>query len=113
MADHLMVITTVGNESDARKVAKNLVGRRLVACVNVSAPVRSFYQWKGSLEDETEHMLFMKTRAELFQDLEQALGEIHPYDVPELIAVPIEKGSAAYLGWVDENVQQASDAEKE
>jgi periplasmic divalent cation tolerance protein len=104
MADHLLVITTVGNEEDARKVAKSLVEHRLVACVNVSAPVRSYYHWKGNLEDETEHMLFMKTRAERFQDLEKALGEIHPYDVPELIAVPIEKGSSAYLGWVDENV---------
>jgi periplasmic divalent cation tolerance protein len=101
-----MVITTVGNEEDARKVAKSLVERRLVACVNVSAQVRSFYRWKGSLEDETEHMLFMKTRDERFQDLENALKEIHPYDVPELIAVPIEKGSAAYLGWVDENVKE-------
>lgn len=105
MADHLMVITTVGNESDALRVAKSLVERRLVACVNVSAQVRSFYSWKGSLEDEAEHMLFMKTRDERFQELEKALGEIHPYDVPELIAVPIEKGSAAYLGWVDENVK--------
>ena len=108
MPEHLLVITTVGNEDDARKVAKSLVERRLVACVNVSEPVRSFYHWKGNLEDDSEHMLFMKTRADLFPDLEIAIGEIHPYDVPELIAVPIERGSTAYLGWIDENVAKPS-----
>lgn len=109
MADYLLVITTVGSEDDAQKVARSLVERRLVACVNVSGPVRSFYHWKGNLEDDSEHLLFMKTRTDRFPDLEIAIGEIHPYDVPELIGVPIEKGSAAYLGWVDENVLQGSD----
>jgi len=106
MAEHLMAITTVGNEDDARKVAKSLVERRIVACVNVSGPVRSFYHWEGGLQDDSEYLLFMKTRVDRLPDLETAINEIHPYDVPELIAIPIERGSAAYLGWLNEQVQR-------
>jgi periplasmic divalent cation tolerance protein len=109
MAEHLLAFTTLGNEEDAAKLARRLVERRIVACVNVSGPVRSFYHWKGNLEDDREFLLLMKTRRERFSDLEAALRELHPYDVPELIAVPIEFGSAAYLGWVDENVGLSGD----
>jgi periplasmic divalent cation tolerance protein len=104
MAEHILAFTTLGSEEDAAKLARELVERRIVACVNVSGPVRSFYRWKGNLEDDREYLLLMKTRTERFSDLEAALRELHPYDVPELIAVPIELGSAGYLGWVDENV---------
>jgi periplasmic divalent cation tolerance protein len=104
MAEHILAFTTLGSEEDAAKLARGLVERRIVACVNVSGPVRSFYHWKGRLEDDQEFLLTMKTRKDRFSDLEGALRELHTYDVPELIAVPIELGSAAYLGWVDENV---------
>ena len=76
----------------------------MAACVNVSGPVRSFYSWKGKLEDDREYLLLMKTRSDRFSQLEAAFEELHPYDVPELVAIPIEKGSAAYLGWIDDNV---------
>jgi periplasmic divalent cation tolerance protein len=105
MAEYLMAMTTVGNENDARKIAQSMVERRIVACVNVSGPVRSFYHWEGNLQDDSEYLLFMKTRVDLFPALETAINEIHPYDVPELIAVPIERGSAAYLGWMSEQIQ--------
>jgi periplasmic divalent cation tolerance protein len=104
MAEHLLALTTLGNEEEASKLARALVERRVVACVNVSGPVRSFYSWKGKLEDDREYLLFMKTRSDRFAELEAVLDELHPYDVPELIAVPIERGSAAYLGWIDDNV---------
>jgi periplasmic divalent cation tolerance protein len=104
MAEHILAFTTLGSEEDAAKLARELVERRIVACVNLSGPVRSFYRWKGNLEDDREYLLLMKTRTERFSDLEDVLQELHPYDVPELIAVPITLGSAAYLGWVDENV---------
>lgn len=104
MADHLLALTTLGSEEDASKLARALVERRVAACVNVSGPVRSFYPWKGNLEDDREYLLLMKTRTDRFPELEAALGELHPYEVPELVAVPIERGSAAYLGWIDENV---------
>jgi periplasmic divalent cation tolerance protein len=104
MVAHLLVITTLGDEEDAARVAKALVERRLAACVNIVGPIRSIYRWQGKIEDDSERLLLIKTRADRFTDLERAIGEIHPYDVPELIAVPIERGAAAYLGWIDENV---------
>lgn len=104
MGEHLLVLTTVGNDDDAAKVAKGLVERRVAACVNILGPVRSLFYWKGKLEDDRERILLVKTRKDRFTDLEAALGELHPYEVPELIAIPIEEGSAAYLNWVDENV---------
>jgi periplasmic divalent cation tolerance protein len=105
MDDHLLVLTTLGNDEDAARVAQALVERRVAACVNIVGPVRSFYRWKGKIEDDSERLLLIKTRADRFTDLEAAIGEVHPYDVPELVAVPIERGAAAYLGWVDENVR--------
>ncbi len=102
MVEHLLVLTTLGNDEDAARVAKALVERRVAACVNIVGPVRSFYRWKEKLEDDSERLLLIKTRADRFKDLEIAIGEIHPYDVPELIALPVERGAAAYLGWVDE-----------
>lgn len=104
MVAHLLVLTTLGNEQDAKRVAKALVERRLAACVNIVGPIRSIYRWQGNIEDDSERLLLIKTRADRFNDLERAIGEIHPYDVPELVAVPIERGAAAYLGWIDENV---------
>jgi periplasmic divalent cation tolerance protein len=67
-------------------------------------PVRSVFLWKGKVEDESERLLLMKTRADRYAELETAIQELHPYDVPEVIAIPIERGSQAYLSWVDENV---------
>lgn len=104
MAEHLLAVTTVGNDDDAEKVARALVESRVAACVNIIGPARSFYHWKGNLEDERELVLLMKTRADRFSDLEAVLQEVHPYDVPELIALPIDRASAAYLSWIDENV---------
>lgn len=105
MSDHIMAMTTVGDEPTAVRLAHALLERRLVACVNVVARVRSFYHWKGTIEEDDEHLLLMKTREECFDALRTAFDELHPYDVPELIALPIQHGSAAYLGWVDENVR--------
>lgn len=103
MAKHILAVTTTGDEESAAALARALIERRLVACVNIVPGVRSLYRWKGAIEDDKEWVLLMKTRAERFDDLASALDELHGYDVPELIALPIEKGSAAYLAWVDEN----------
>lgn len=105
MAEHILVMTTVGNEEHAADLARALVERRVAACVNIVSSVRSLYRWKGKIEDESELLLLMKTRADRYTALEKALQELHPYEVPELIAVPIESGSTAYLSWVDENVE--------
>ena len=85
-------------------MGRSLVEKRLVACVNMVGPVRSVFLWKGKVEDESERLLLMKTRADRYAELETAIQELHPYDVPEVIAIPIERGSQAYLSWVDDNV---------
>lgn len=102
MAEHIMAVTTVGDEDSAGTLARALVERRVVACVNIVPRVRSVYRWQGGIHDDTECVLLMKTRGDRYQDLAAALAELHSYDVPELIVLPIENGSAAYLGWVDE-----------
>ena len=108
MQQYVVVLTTVGSDEEAVKLARAVVERRVVACVNIVGPVRSVYYWKGQLEDERERLLLMKTRSDRFDDLHSVLKELHPYDVPEIIALPVERGSAAYLGWVDENVKRQS-----
>ncbi len=104
MSQHLLVLTTIGSEEDAARLGRSLVEKRLVACVNMVGPVRSVFLWKGKVEDESERLLLMKTRADRYAELETAIQELHPYDVPEVIAIPIERGSQAYLSWVDDNV---------
>lgn len=104
MSQYLLVLTTIGSEEDAARLGRSLVEKRLVACVNVVGPVRSVFLWKGKVEDESERLLLMKTRADRYAELETAIQELHPYDVPEVIAIPIERGSQAYLSWVDESV---------
>jgi len=104
MSQYLLVLTTIGSEEEAARLGRGLVERRLVACVNDVGPVRSFFTWQGKLEEDSERLLLMKTRSDRYADLEAALQELHPYDVPEVIAIPIERGSKDYLSWIDDNV---------
>lgn len=86
----------------APEIARALVERRLAACVNVVPGVRSFYRWQGKLEEDQESTLLVKTRADRVEELTRAVRELHPYEVPEVIALPIEAGAGnpAYLAWV-------------
>jgi periplasmic divalent cation tolerance protein len=104
MASYLLVLTTIGSEDDAARLGKTLVEKQLVACVNILGPVRSVFTWKGKLEDDSERLLLMKTRSDRYPELEATLRELHPYEVPEVIAVPIEQASGAYLSWIDESL---------
>ena len=104
VSEHLLVLTTVGNEEDALFLARALVERRLAACVNVLPSVRSLYRFRGVLEDENEHLLVIKTRADRYDALAAAVEELHPYEVPELVAMPIVRGAERYLAWVNDSV---------
>ena len=101
MIEHIVALSTLGSEEEAVRLAKTLVERRLVACVNVLPGVRSFYRWEGRLADDREVFLIMKTRSERWEALSAAIAELHPYDVPELISLPLHGGAASYLSWVD------------
>ena len=104
MTPYIKVSTTVGNQDDARKVARELVKRRLAACVKIEGPVTSTYWWEDKIEETCEWQCTAKTRKNLYEKLEKAILEIHPYQVPEILAVPLVAGSNAYFKWIDDEL---------
>ena len=105
MRKTLLVLTTLPEEKKAREIAEKLVEERLAACVTVSPAAQSFYRWKGRVTRDHEHILFIKTMASVYGRLEARLKELHPYTVPEIIALPIERGLEKYLSWLSEETQ--------
>jgi periplasmic divalent cation tolerance protein len=105
MTDKRIVLSTAGSEQEAHKIAHLLVKRRLAACVNILPQVQSIYRWKGEIESAQEWLLLIKTRADKFPAVRDAIGELHSYDVPECIVVEIGDGSLPYLQWLDEATQ--------
>lgn len=97
----LLVLTNLPDRESAERLANLLLERRLAACVNVLSPCRSVYRWEGAVQHDEEHPMLIKTTAERYPALEQALRESHPYELPEIIAVSIERGLPAYLDWVE------------
>jgi len=98
--DALVVLLTVPNAETAEKLAEALVGERLAACVNVLDGVRSTYRWKGAVERDDELLCICKTTRAAFEQLRARVVELHPYEVPEVIALPVELGHAPYLAWI-------------
>ena len=105
--DYLIVLVTTPNVEDGRKIAKKLIDEKLAACVNIFPGVTSIYTWKTEICEDSEVLLIIKTRAELFEALSAIVSEIHPYEVPEVIAVKVTAGSQSYLKWIDEVTRQA------
>jgi periplasmic divalent cation tolerance protein len=95
-----LVMSTMPDEATARRIAEELVERRLAACVNVMAPCRSVYRWQGAIDSATEVPLLAKVTAAGYPALESALRALHPYDLPEIIALPVATGLPGYLAWV-------------
>ena len=104
MTDKIVILSTCANEADAERIARALVDARLAACVTVAPGARSFYRWKGAVEDAAECLLIIKSSRPLFEALRAALEKAHPYEVPELIALPIVEGAPNYLNWLSENL---------
>ena len=98
MAPVVCFVTTPPDR--AGPIAQALVERELAACVNVLPGVRSFYRWKGALQRDDERLLVIKTRAELFEELREALVALHPYELPEVVALPVSAGHAPYRDWI-------------
>ncbi len=97
-----VILTTAGSQNEADLLAKVLVSRRLAACVQV-LQIASTYRWKEKVIQEPEFLLFIKTSADLYKQVEAAILEIHSYEVPEIIQIPVARGLDRYLGWIDEN----------
>jgi len=100
-AAYIQVVTTTALREEAERIARELVETRLAACVQIVGPILSTYRWQGKIETSEEWQCWAKTRGELFSRVEEAIRHIHPYEVPEILAVPVIAGSANYLAWLD------------
>ncbi len=105
MTDKRIVLCTAGSEDEARKIARHLVEQQLAACVNIVPRVESIYRWQGKVESSGEWLLLIKTTVERFPAVQDAIHELHSYQLPECIAINIEDGSAGYLAWIAQSVK--------
>ena len=104
MTDYIQVVTTTETEADARAIAVALVERRLAACVQIHGPISSTYRWKGEVTTAQEWQCAAKTQAALYGRVEEAIKGLHPYDLPEILAVPMVAASQDYCRWIDGQV---------
>jgi len=106
VTDKIVVLVTCGSAKEARRIARSVVEQRLAACGNIlEVPVRSIYRWKGRIESAKESLLVIKSSRMRFVALQDAIRKLHSYDVPEIIALPIERGSRDYLAWLAESIR--------
>ncbi|HET9753774.1 MAG TPA: divalent-cation tolerance protein CutA [Myxococcales bacterium] len=105
MTDAMLVFTTLPSAEAAAELAKAVVGEKLAACANLLPAVRSIYRWQGRVQDESEVLVLFKTRQEHFERLKARLLELHPYEIPEVLAVPVEQGYQAYLDWLGQETR--------
>jgi periplasmic divalent cation tolerance protein len=105
MSDYVLVLTTVPAEGGADTLARTLVTEQLVACVNVLPPMVSTYRWKGSVEQDRERQVIMKTTRDRVAALRARVKELHSYEVPEFVVIPIQEGSEEYLSWIRESTK--------
>ena len=98
--NEIVVFITASKEDEAVTIARALVEDRLAGCVNIVRNIRSIYRWQGNIEDDNEVLMIAKTKKKLFKALEKKVEELHSYDVPEIIAMPIAEGSNDYLKWL-------------
>jgi periplasmic divalent cation tolerance protein len=103
--DFIVVFVTCSSQEEADRLALSLVEEKLAACINVT-PVNSFFRWEGKACEESERLLVIKSRGSLFETLEKRVRELHSYDVPEIIALPIVKGARGYLDWIEKSVSE-------
>lgn len=106
MHTFIQVSTTTEKKEDAERIARALVERRLAACVQIIGPIASTYWWKGNIARNPEWLCLIKSRQELYPALEKAIKEMHPYETPEIIALPIIAGSVEYLDWLGKETRE-------
>ncbi len=103
MADHQIVLCTCPDRASAETIATAVVERGQAACVNIIPDLTSIYKWQGKLESASELLLVIKSTPSAYNQLQQTIQSLHPYELPEIIAVPIEAGFPPYLNWIDDN----------
>lgn len=108
MSDAIQVFTTVGDKAEAQRIARGLVERRLAACVQVLGPIHSSYWWQGEVETAEEYLCLIKADRRIYDELEAAIKDVHSYDTPEILAMPVVDGNADYLQWLQAELKQQS-----
>jgi periplasmic divalent cation tolerance protein len=103
MTEYIQVVTTTETRTDAQEIANTVVTMRLAGCAQIIGPITSTYWWQEKIETAKEWVCVIKTRETLYQKLEKAILELHPYEVPEVLATPVKTGSKSYLDWLDDN----------
>ena len=103
---YIVVIITTSNKEEALKIVHDLLEEKLIACANIVGPVSSIFWWEGKIDEASEFLVFMKSHGNHFERLSEKVAEIHSYEVPEIIALPIIKGSPPYLKWLSDSLQQ-------
>ena len=104
MSDFVLVFCTINDFEKAREISRKLLEEKLIACSNIIPKVTSIYQWKGDICEETEYLMLMKTKYAVFDVLKVRITELHPYEVPEVLAIDIKEGIEDYLNWVEQSV---------
>ncbi|MFA5339568.1 MAG: divalent-cation tolerance protein CutA [Candidatus Omnitrophota bacterium] len=102
----IAILVTAGSKKEAGLIARALVEKKLAACVNIIPSIRSIYAWKGRIEASEEYLLIAKTRESLFSRVEKAVKSLHSYECPEITALPLTKGSAGYMRWIEESTRR-------
>ena len=110
MTNKIVIITSCGSAEEAEKLAKQVLEARIAACVNVLMQNRSFYWWKGKIEEASEWILLVKTTRDLFPQVRSLLESAHTYELPEVLAIPVVDGSPNYLAWLDNELAPATQA---
>ena len=102
MIEVIQVVTTVARREEADRIARELIDQRLAACVQVLGPITSTYRWQGKIETSEEWQCWAKSRRDMYDRIEAAIRGLHPYEVPEILAIPVIAGNVAYLAWLEE-----------
>ena len=102
--DYILIMVTASSREEAEKIATTLLERKLIACANILGPVSSRFWWQGKIDSAEEYMIFMKTKRELFDQIADNVKQLHSYEVPEIIALPIVEGAKPYLEWINSSL---------
>ncbi|NIS81960.1 MAG: divalent cation tolerance protein CutA [Anaerolineales bacterium] len=103
---HIIVLVTTATRDEAEKITPRLLEQKLIACANIIGPVSSVFWWKGKINRESEFLVLMKTRLDLFEKVAKTIKQMHSYEEPEIIAVPITKGEQSYLNWLNSSLEK-------
>lgn len=109
MSSYIVVIMTAADKEEALRIVRRLLSERLIACANIVGPVSSLFWWEGKIDEADEFLVFMKSKRKLFKRLSERAKEIHGYQVPEIIALPVIAGLPSYLDWLGASLQSVSD----